>query len=71
LVGEDLLGGLVLYVQDAYEDGTLFLGWAWYGVCVAVKGLVTIVYSAWWTIARLVSSCHAPVVSPWNLGSGA
>jgi hypothetical protein len=25
LVGEDLLGGLVFHVKDAYEDGALFL----------------------------------------------
>ncbi len=42
-VSEDLLGGLVFHVQDADEDGALFLGWAWCGIGVAVKGLVTVI----------------------------
>jgi hypothetical protein len=40
---KDLLSGLVLYLQEAYKDGALFLGRAWCGVGVAVKGLVTVV----------------------------
>ncbi len=32
LVGEDLLDGLIFHVQDAYEDGALYLGWAWCGL---------------------------------------
>ncbi len=43
LVGEDLLGGLVFHVKDAYEDGALFLCRAWQGTSVAVTSIVTVV----------------------------
>jgi hypothetical protein len=42
LVGEDLLGGLVFSVKDAYEDGALFLCRAWQGASVAVTSIVTV-----------------------------
>ena len=43
LVGEDLLGGLIFHVKDAYEDGALFLCWSWRGASVAVNSTVTVV----------------------------
>jgi hypothetical protein len=43
LVDEDLLGGLVFHVKDAYEDGVLFLCQMWQGAGVAVDGIVTVI----------------------------
>ncbi len=43
LVGEDLLGGLVFHVKNAYEDGAYFLCRAWQGTSVTVTSIVTVV----------------------------
>jgi hypothetical protein len=43
LVSEDLLGGLVFHVKNAYEDGALFLCQAWQSAGVAVNGIITVI----------------------------